>query len=105
MGIQECENCGTKFNYMDLQKSFWSGYKRITCRNCGARHFWKMSYRIILPTIMGLPLIYLLISPPSRIGVLPDKLYYYAIYMFYVAIISGLYPFVVRYDLEDKWKK
>ena len=104
MGIQECENCGTKFNYIDLQKSFWSGYKPITCRNCGARHLWKMPYRIIIASIMGLPLIYLLTSPPSRIRVLPDMIYYYVIYMLYVVAVSGLCPFVVRYDLEDKWK-
>ena len=38
MGIQKCENCGTKFNYIDLQKSFWIWKGHVECRNCGTLH-------------------------------------------------------------------
>lgn len=96
MGIQRCENCGTKFNYIDLQKSLWSGYKPINCRDCLAKHNLKMPYRFVfvIPTV--LPVFFKHIIS----GLAPTMTLLILIYIAYVAVIASLCPFIFRYSLR-----
>ncbi|MRG85879.1 TIGR04104 family putative zinc finger protein [Salinibacillus xinjiangensis] len=36
--IQTCKNCHTQFNWGQIYKSFWLGYKPITCAVCDSKH-------------------------------------------------------------------
>lgn len=53
MGIQKCENCGTKFKYKALLKVLLG--KSLECRNCGAPHEMILSSRIVLSVLLIWP--------------------------------------------------
>lgn len=53
MGIQKCENCGTKFKYKALLKIILG--KSLECRNCGAPHEMILSSRIVLSVLLIWP--------------------------------------------------
>ena len=93
MAVQNCENCGTRFNYMDLQKSLWTGYKPINCKKCGAKHVWGNWYRIIFAVLIVLP-----VYPISKLAsTMASAILTYIVYL---GIISGLFPFVFKYHLD-----
>ena len=100
MGIQRCKKCGTKFNYMDVLDSVGWGYKPLNCRVCGAQHKMKMWYILILALLLSLPIFFI-----NQIHILaltislrmPLVAFFYIIY---IAIIVGLYPFIIRYRFK-----
>lgn len=60
---QKCGNCGTKFKYKSILKSFWlrewSGEKIIKCEDCETEH--EISNYVILFLLFALPLFFILI--------------------------------------------
>ncbi|MEH6407461.1 MAG: TIGR04104 family putative zinc finger protein [Leeuwenhoekiella sp.] len=44
--MDSCKNCGTKFNFWKVLKSFLRNYKNLDCSNCGAEHKHKLVNRI-----------------------------------------------------------
>lgn len=102
MGIQKCKKCGTKFNYMDVLDSVGWGYKPFICRNCGAQYNLKMLYLLILSVLLTLPVFFInqiskfILKIPLNIGFLV------LFYMIYIAIIVGLYPFIIKYRFKGE---
>ena len=93
--IQKCERCGTKFNYMDLQKSFWFGKGYVECENCQTTHSQIGITRIIF-------LILLIIFPigfkSSIIRLLsPNISLILFLYFLYEVLIIALIPYIIRY--------
>tara|TARA_R110002020_G_scaffold230666_3_gene441591 strand:- start:42313 stop:42636 length:324 start_codon:yes stop_codon:yes gene_type:complete len=44
--MDSCKNCGTKFKFFPVLKSFIRNYKNVSCRDCGAVHQHKLINRI-----------------------------------------------------------
>lgn len=101
MGIQKCNKCGSKFNYIDILDSFGWGYKPIVCRKCGAKYNMKMRYILTIAAILSLPILFI-----SRICSLATtiklKILVAAVYIIYMAVMVGVYPFVIRYGLSKE---
>ncbi len=107
MEIQRCENCATKFNYSDLQKSLWSfsGHKTVKCRNCGAKYRYKVQYIVIFSFLIAIPMIFsktfiffLVNLPISFFNRFSALFLIVALsYIVYIVATRALYPFVFKY--------
>ncbi|MGO1818899.1 MAG: TIGR04104 family putative zinc finger protein [Senegalia sp. (in: firmicutes)] len=103
MGIQRCKKCGTKFNYMDVLDSVGWGYKPLSCRNCGAQHNLKMLYIFILAILLTLPMFFIGQIRNYILTMSLNMVLVVLFYIIYIAIIAGLYPFIIKYSFkEDK---
>lgn len=97
MRVQKCENCGTQFRYKSVQKSIWSGYKPVICFKCGAIHEFRFIYRLVVSTVIVLPIFFTgWISSFA-----PNHLVATLIYVGYLFVAIGLLPYVIRYRLKD----
>lgn len=102
MGIQRCNQCGRKFNYIDILDSFGWGYKPIVCSECGAKYNLKMIYVFTIAIILSLP-IFFIGRVCSLATTIKLKFLVALVYMLYMAVVVGVYPFIIRYSLsEDK---
>lgn len=101
MEIQRCNKCGSKFNYIDVLDSFGWGYKPVVCRKCGAKHNMKMRYILTIASILCFPILFM-----SRICSLATtiklKILIAAVYIIYMVVMVGVYPFVIRYAVSEE---
>ena len=101
MEIQRCEKCGTKFKYMDVLESIGWVYKSLECDNCGAKHNFKMYHILIIIVLLIAPILFI-----NQIGQVPLTILIRTMmalfYIVYIAVIIGLYPFIIRYRAEGE---
>lgn len=103
MPMQKCKNCGTKFRYNDLLKSFFSTTKELPCRNCGALHERRIISSVILNLFLVVPALVLIWSEPARIFIRSSKFFLLLLaILLYSAIVILLSLFVTPYKLKDK---
>ncbi len=104
METQRCKKCEKKFNYLNVLESVGWGYIHLTCKNCGAKHSSKVIYIFILVFLLSLPMFFL-----NQIRQLPLtlllKIMILLLYVVYMTLILGIYPFIIRYSLEDQLDK
>lgn len=98
MEIQRCKKCRTKFNYMDLQKSFWMGKGYVKCINCET-----LNSQIGITRVMFLILV--IIFPMGfKNGIIrllsPNISLILFVYFFYEVLLISLIPYIIRYKLE-----
>lgn len=98
MEIQKCENCGTKFNYIDLQKSFWIGKGHVECRNCGTLH---SQIGITRAMFLILAIIFPLGFKNGIIRLLSPNISLILFILFlYEVLLIALIPHIIRYRLK-----
>lgn len=102
MKIQRCVKCKTKFKYIDILESVCWGYKHLTCRECGAKYTLKMRYLAIVAILLSIPIFF--IDEISNMALMMSFKIGWTVlfYVIYIAIILGLYPFFVRYNLNGE---
>lgn len=104
MEVQSCKQCGESFKYFTILESIGWGYKTLNCRNCGAKYKLKKSYIFIIITLLFLP-IFFINQIYQLVLTTPLKLIIFLGYVSYIAVIMGLYPFIVKYNLESEIKR
>lgn len=96
MGVQKCQHCGKDFEYKDIQKSIWGGYKPMECNHCGSLHEFLMRYRLLVSVLIALPIFF---SGYLR-RMSPGFLWTTFIYFGYITLTIGVLPYIVRYRLR-----
>lgn len=104
MEIQRCEKCGTKFKYMDVLESIGWVNKSLECNNCGTKHNFKMYHMLIIPALLIGPIFFINQMSQFPLNMLV-KTTIALFYIIYIAVIVGLYPFIIRYRLEGEINK
>lgn len=88
-----CENCKTKFTYIDIFKSQFTS--KITCLNCSEKYLLKSRYKLITLILLILPtsfIIYLVnIKPFSNIARI--IIFYLVWYLFVTLTVPFFYKF------------
>lgn len=100
MSIQRCKKCGSKFNYIDILDSVGWGYKSLNCRSCGAKHNLKMMYIFILAVLLSLPMFFIAQISKFALIISLNMGWVVLFYIIYIAIMVGLYPFIIRYRFK-----
>lgn len=100
MNIQKCKKCETRFKYIDILDSSGWGYKPIICRSCGAKYILNMKYIVIIAIMLSLPLFFIG-KVCTMLTTIKLKVLLGTAYIIYMAVIVGLYPFIVRYRLKE----
>ena len=52
--MQSCQNCGQKFSFTQIYKSFWYGYRTLVCGNCKTNYEHSFKNRWIGGVSVGL---------------------------------------------------
>lgn len=81
---------------MELLSSIWSfsGYKKMKCSNCNATYNISILSRLIIATLMPLPLLFT--TYLFKFGF--NSIVFYLIYM---VVVIGSSPLIVRYKLIE----
>lgn len=100
MGIHRCMTCGTKLEYKTIWKALILGreghYRNVTCENCGTVYHIKQTSKVLYVILLAFPLFlntFFLHNKPS----VPVNL---TLYIFYMAVILILHPYIVKYEIE-----
>jgi len=56
--MQACKNCKQDFSFCQIYKSFWLGYRPITCANCGAKNGHSFRNRWLGGLTVGIGLLF-----------------------------------------------
>lgn len=102
MEIQRCKECGRKFNYTDVLDSVCWTYKSLHCKKCGVEHRLKMFYIFILAILLSIPILLINRIQKLSLTLLLKILMAVLFYLIYIALIVGLYPFIVKYKLKEE---
>lgn len=101
MAIKRCEKCGRRFKYMDVLESIGWGYRSLKCDSCGAKHKMEIYHIFIIAGLLIAPMFFMnqIYQVPLTMLV---RIVIALLYIIYMTLIIGLYPFIIRYRLEDE---
>nr|WP_300002918.1 TIGR04104 family putative zinc finger protein [Tissierella sp.] len=101
MGIQKCSKCGSRLNYVDILESFGWGNKPVICRECGSKHDLRAMYVVVIAVLLSLPILFMG-SICSMATTIKLKILVVLLYTMYMAVMVGVYPFVIRYGFREE---
>jgi len=104
--MQSCQNCGQKFSFAQIYKSFWYGYRTLVCHNCKTNyeHSFKNRWIGAAPVGLGIlsgSLVQYVVEASKGYQILVGIL----VTLFAVSIISGLGVYLLTFENEEKAKK
>lgn len=102
MGIQQCDGCNNKLNWLSIVQSIWFRYKPIKCSGCGKQYSidFKTRYKTTISMIIPLFLFGLIIrnTITDSVGYMIGALFLFGI------VITFILPFFIKYSLDQERK-
>jgi CXXC-20-CXXC protein len=96
--MQVCGKCGHKFKYLELYKSFFSGYKNLVCSKCGAVHKHNFTNRLFAALAVGVPLLPVLVVFKKIIA---SNTINIVIYVVLALLCTLLMPYIMKFKIEE----
>ncbi|MUV36680.1 hypothetical protein JNUCC1_00484 [Lentibacillus sp. JNUCC-1] len=97
--MTKCDECGTRFKWVQIFLNIWSGYRPVPCRVCGTKHKIVYASRVIGSIAIVVPAVIVgffvpELSMPLRVAGIFGAGF----------VVSLLLPFVLKYESRYELK-